>query len=115
MIVAGRREAWAFLWTRPEIAGLLAASAVLGYIAGTGSDTERLLALGTPAVYVLAGKAIAPRRQALSRMPLLLALMVIVQIASSRLLWTIPVGVDSATRISELEAGWSAIPALADK
>ncbi len=115
LIVVGWREAWDFLWTRPEIAGHLAACAVLGYAAGTGSDTERLLALGTPAVYVIAGQAIAPRRFVLARMPVLLAMMVVVQMASSRTLWPIPVGVDRATRISDVEVGWSAIPALADK
>jgi hypothetical protein len=41
--------------------------------------------------------------------------MLVVQIASSRILWPIPVGVDSATRVSDLKAGWSAIPLLADK
>lgn len=115
LIVAGYREVWAFLLARPDIAGYLAACAVLGYVAGTGSDTERLLALGTPAVYVLAGQAIMARRSVLRRMPLMLALLLVVQIASSRLFWPIPVGVDSPTRVSELSAGWSAIPALADK
>lgn len=115
LIVAGRREAWAFLWTRPELAALLAASAFLGYFAGTGSDTERLLALGAPVVYVLAGQAIASRRFVLARMPLWLALMFVAQIASSRILWPIPVGVDSPTRVSELQANWSAIPVIADK
>ncbi len=115
LIVAGRREAWALLWARPDIAGNLAACAVLGYIAGTGSDTERLLALGAPAVYILAGQAIEKRRFVLARTPMLLALLLVVQIGSSRILWSIPVGVDTATRGSALEIGWSAIPAIADK
>lgn len=115
LIVANRRETWVFLRARPDIAGNLAACAVLGYIAGTGSDTERLLALAAPAVYVLAGHALAARRSVVARTPLLLALLLVVQIASSRILWPIPVGVDSPTRVSDIEAGWSAIPAIADK
>ncbi len=115
LIVAGRTQVWAFLRSRPEIAGHLLACAVLGYIAGTGSDTERLLAWGGPAVYVLAGQAIEHRRFVLARLPVLMALLLVVQIASSRVLWAVPVGVDRATRFEQLEANWSALPALADK
>jgi hypothetical protein len=115
LIVAGRMEVWAFLRTRPEIGGHVAACGVLGYIAGTGSDTERLLAWGAPAMYVLAGQAIAPLRSVLARMPLVLALLLVVQIASSRVLWPIPVGVDHLQTFASLEPSWSAVLAIADK
>ena len=115
LIAAGRMEVWAFLRTRPEIGGHVAACGVLGYIAGTGSDTERLLAWAAPAMYVLAGQAIAARRFVLARMPLLLALLIVVEIASSRVLWAIPVGIDRATRFASLEPSWSALLAIADK
>ena len=115
LIVAGRMEVWAFLRSRPEIGGHVAACGVLGYIAGTGSDTERLLAWAAPAMYVLAGHAIAARRFVLARMPLLLALLVVVEIASSRVLWAIPVGVDRAKPFTSLEPSWSALLAIADK
>jgi hypothetical protein len=115
LIVAGRTEVWAFLRTRPEIGGLVAACGVLGYIAGTGSDTERLLAWGSAGVYVLAGQAIAARQAVLARMPLLMALLIVVQIVSSRLLWPIPVGVDQVTPWANLEPSWSSLMAIADK
>lgn len=115
LIAAGWRETWTLLQARLDLAGYLAACAVLGYIAGTGSDTERLLVMAAPVVYVLAGRVIESRRLVLARQPVMLALLLVVQIASSRLLWPIPVGVDTATRVSSLEWSWSAIPALADK
>jgi len=115
LIVAGWRDVWGVLWRRPDLAGYLAACAVLGYFAGTGSDTERLLALATPIVYVLAGRAIAPRQAALARMPMVVGLLLLVQAASSRILWPIPVGVDTPTRVSDIGLNWSALAALADK
>lgn len=115
LIAAGWHDAWGFLRARLDLAGYLAAVAVLGYIAGTGSDSERLLAMAAPVVLVLAGLAIERRWFLLARMPLLLMVLMVVQIASSRVLWPIPVGVDSPTRVSELAAGWSALYVLADK
>ena len=115
LIAAGRSEVRALLRIRPEIGGHVAVCGVLGYIAGTGSDTERLLAWAAPAVYVLAGQAIAARRAVLMRMRLLLALLITVQIASSRLLWPIPVEIDQATTFASLEPGWSALVVIADK
>jgi hypothetical protein len=115
LIAAGWRDAWGFLRARLDLAAYLAAVAVLSYIAGTGSDSERLLAMAAPVVLVLAGRAIERRRFLLARMPLLLTVLIVAQIASSRVLWPIPVGVDSPTRVSELAAGWSALYVLADK
>jgi hypothetical protein len=48
-------------------------------------------------------------------MPLLLVLLVVVQIASSRVLWSIPVGIDRAQTFESLEPSWSALLAIADK
>src|SRR5205823_5871753 len=115
LVAAGRTEVWAFLRTRPEIGAHVAACGVLGFFAGTGSDTERLLAWAAPAVYVLAGQAIAARRSVLARMPLLIALLIVVEIASSRVLWAIPVGIDRAKPFTSLEPSWSALLAIADK
>ena len=115
LLAAGRLEVWAFLRTRPEIGVLVAACGVLGYFGGNGSDTERLLAWGAPAMYVLVGEAIAARRSVLARMPLLMSLLIVVEIASSRVLWPIPVGIDRAKTFASLEPGWSALRAIADK
>jgi hypothetical protein len=115
LVAAGRTEVWAFLRTRPEIGALVAACGVLGFFAGTGSDTERLVAWAAPAMYVLVGRAILARRSVLARMPLLIAVLTVVEIASSRVLWAIPVGVDRAKTFASLEPSWAALPAIADK
>jgi hypothetical protein len=48
-------------------------------------------------------------------MPLLIAVLTVVEIASSRVLWAIPVGVDRAKTFASLEPSWAALPAIADK
>jgi hypothetical protein len=113
LIAAASREVWKFLRTRPDLGVYLAVCGAVAFAAG--SDTERILEWATPAVCVLVGQAIAARRAVLARLPALIAILAAVQIASSRLLWPIPVGVDHAQRFSEFTIGWTSLAALADK
>ena len=62
LIVAGWRDVWAFLWSRWDLSVYLVAVAVLGYFAGTGSDTERLLILATPVCLRTGGQSHAHTR-----------------------------------------------------
>jgi hypothetical protein len=113
LMTAAFREVRAFLGRRPELGMHLAVCGVLAFFGGT--DTERILAWSAPAAYVLVGQAIAARREVLARMPLLVAALGAVQLASSRLLWPIPVGIDDARRFADLHWSWRAVVPIADK
>jgi hypothetical protein len=113
LVCAAWREAAALVRRRPEIGVHVVVCGILAFIGGT--DTERILSWAAPAVYVVVGVAIAARRGVLARMPALIALLVVVQLASSRLFWPIPVGIDRAEAFATLQPGWAAVAALADK
>lgn len=115
LTVAGHEEARRFLRTRPELVTHLVLCGFLGYFAGTGSDTERLLAWAAPVVLVLAGKVIAARRETLGRARAVLMVLVTAQILSSRILWPIPLGSSSETPFSQIEPNWEGLIAVADK
>jgi len=115
LTTAGHEEARRFLRTRPELATLLALCAFLGYFAGTGSDTERLLAWAAPVVLVLTGKVIVAWRETLGRERAVLMVLVMTQIVSSRILWPIPLGSSTETPFSHIEPNWDGLIAIADK
>lgn len=62
--------------------------AVLAWIGG--SDTERILFWGVPVVYLLIGKSIEDNAVLAKLPPLELTILVVVQLISERVLWTIP-------------------------
>lgn len=113
LLAAGFREAFAIVRTRPEIGLVLVFCGLAAFFGG--SDTERILAWSAPAVYVLVGTAIDARWQVLTRMPLLIAALVLVQVASSRALWPIPVGIDRVHRFADLGVNWQSLTSIADK
>jgi hypothetical protein len=83
---------WTFLRRRPEMLVWLIGAGGLAFVGG--SDTERILGWAAPVVYVLLGLAIAEQAALLSRRPVLVAGLVIVQLLSARVFWPIPVGYD---------------------
>jgi hypothetical protein len=113
LILAGGTEVAALLRRRPELGLHLTACGVLAFFGGT--DTERILTWAAPAVYVLAGAAMDARRAALLRMPALVVVLAVIQLASCRLLWPIPVGIDHVQRFGDLSLSLASIPAVADK
>ena len=48
-------------------------------------------------------------------MPLLVSALVVVQVASSRALWPVPVGIDHVQRFGEFGANWQSLASIADK
>jgi len=113
LIIAAARETVAFLRTRVELALHVAVCGALAFVGG--SDTERILAWATPVMYVLAGRAMVARRHALGSAPVLVALLAVVQIGSSRVLWPIPAGIDRVEPFAQLTPNWSSILAIVDK
>lgn len=81
------RRAASFLGERQDLLLYLLVCVAFGYAGGT--DTERLLYWGMPVVYVLVGRALEHHR-VLFRWAPLLAMLVIGQILTSRVLWTTP-------------------------
>ena len=113
VIVAAAHPVRAFLAARPHLAFYLLLVGVLAFVGGT--DTERILGWAAPVVLVLLGVAIGDRLQVLKRTPALVAVLVVVQLASARVLWPIPVGVDDVPRTAALDVSWRSLAAVFDK
>ena len=103
----------AFLRRRPDLLVYLTACGVVAFVGGT--DTERLLGWAAPVMYVLLGLAIENRRAALLRAPVLMTILVFVHLASTRLLWPIPTGIDEVRPFATLDASWASLAAVLDK
>jgi hypothetical protein len=98
---------------RPELVVYLFLVGALGFLGGT--DTERILGWAAPVVLVALGCALTSSGPILRRMPVLAGVLVAAQLASARLPWPIPVGVDQATRTSDLSLEWASVTVLMDK
>ena len=93
LILSAPRETRDFLRGHRHLATLLAGCGVLAF-AGT-TDSERILGWASPVVLVLLGRAIERHGGVLSRAPVLVALLIVVHLGSSRLLWPVPIGVEA--------------------
>lgn len=113
LIVSAAGPIRGFLAARPHLAFYLLLVGVLAFVGGT--DTERILGWAAPVVLVLLGVAIGDRMEVLERAPALVALLVVVQSASARVLWPIPVGVDDARRTADLDVSWHSLMVVFDK
>jgi hypothetical protein len=87
VLVFDWRASLAFLRREPFLLAYGAATVVLSYVGG--SDTERLLIWVAPLVLVMLGRSLERTRELLRR-PRILVPLVIGQILSLRLFWTIP-------------------------
>lgn len=76
-----------FLRERPDLATVLAACLVLGYIGGT--DTERFVFWAMPVMYLLVARSIE-RHRALLVAPGLALVVIVGQLLSERVLWPVP-------------------------
>lgn len=104
LILSARRELWQLVSTRPALMVHLAGCGVLAFVGGT--DTERILGWAAPVLMVLVGVAIEEQRGALRRAPLLVGLLVVVHIASSRMLWPIPGADIDTVPLADLGVSW---------
>jgi hypothetical protein len=98
---------------RPELPVYLFLVGLLGFFGGT--DTERILGWAAPVMMVVLGCALTATGPVLRRAPLVIGVLVVAQLASARLLWPVPVGMDQATRAAELGLDWASVVALMDK
>lgn len=100
--------------SRPHWLVYLLACGVLGYFGST--DTERILIWASPIVLVLAGLALEQLRDNLRRAPLVAILLTVVAIASTRILWHVPSGIEQARPASalrlDLESAYSVLDRL---
>ena len=87
LVIFNWRKSWSFLATHQPFLAFIGASLVLAYIGG--NDTERYFYMMVPMIYILIGKAIADLWPVLQS-KLLLLVLVLGQMASSRLFWIIP-------------------------
>ncbi|MSO62672.1 MAG: hypothetical protein EXQ50_11370 [Acidobacteria bacterium] len=113
VILAAARPVRRFLADRPEMAVHLLLVGALAFVGGT--DTERILGWAAPVVLVLLGRAIAEWPPTLRWTPALVVPMAVVQVASARVLWPVPVGVDQAARTADLDLSWHSLAAVLDK
>lgn len=81
------RRVWRTLADRQDLAAYLVLFAVLAYIGG--SDTERFVFWAMPVVYLLIAQALVAHRRALDS-TYLAAVLVVAQLVSARVLWSIP-------------------------
>jgi hypothetical protein len=87
LVIFNWRKSQSFLESNQPFLAFAAAAFVLAYIGG--SDTERIMFMAVPVLYILIGKAIEDNRYILSSVPLLLTLC-LSQMVSERVFWTIP-------------------------
>lgn len=113
LIVSARREVWRWLRARPALLVHLGGCGVLAYLGGT--DTERILGWAAPVVLVLGGIAIEQRWSALRHAPLLVAVLVVVHVASSRILWPIPGADAGVVPIAQLGLNWPSAYQVLDR
>ena len=113
IVVAGHRQAWSFLKAHPHLALYLVLVAFLAFVGGT--DTERILGWAAPVVFLLVAMAIGQQMAILQRRPILTTVLIVVQLASARVFWPIPVGVDDAQTFASLGLEWSSAMAILDK
>lgn len=113
IIVAASGSVRQLLVSRPEMAVFVFLVGLLAFFGGT--DTERILGWAAPVMLVALGRAVVASKARLRTMPGLVLALAAVQLASARLPWPIPVGVDQASRAADLSLDWSSLLALADK
>ncbi len=78
-------------------------------------DTERILGWAAPVVFLLVAVAVGQQMAILRRRPILTTMLIVVQLASARVFWPIPVGVDDAQTFASLGLEWSSAMAILDK
>ena len=111
--LAGHRDSWSFLKAHPHLALYLVLVAFLAFVGGT--DTERILGWAAPVVFLLTARVTGQQATLLQRRPVLTTVLILVQLASARVFWPIPVGVDDARTFASLGLEWSSVMAMLDK
>ena len=113
IVLSARRQAWAFLKVHPHLGVYVALVGILAYVGGT--DTERILGWAAPVIFLLVAIAVDHLGDLLKRCWVLTSALVVVQLASARLFWSIPVGVDDPRTFASLRLDWPSAVALLDK
>ena len=93
------RRAWRTLGGRPYLAAYVLAFGTLAYIGG--HDTERYLFWSMPVVYLLIAQALVAHRRALDN-TYLVTVLVLAQVVSARMLWSIPSPSLAVASLSEM-------------
>jgi hypothetical protein len=106
------RETREFLRARPDLATVLVACLVLGYIGGT--DTERFVFWAMPVVYLLVARSIE-RHRALLTGPAVALVVVVGQLVSERVLWPVPDPGRAVTPLAEVAGLPARIYAVANR
>jgi len=101
-----------FLRERPDLATVLAACLVLGYVGGT--DTERFVFWAMPVMYLLVARSIE-RHRAILVAPGIAMLVVAGQVISARLLWPVPDPGRAATPLMDVAGLPARIYAVANR